>query len=214
VPIIYPLTLPAAPGFRTFNLNAVDAVGEVISPFSGQAQEQQWQDQHWELDVALPFMRRQSVEAGQWIAFLNALHGKYGSFLVGDPAATAPQGSAGLGSGFTSALVNGAVASGVNSLPTRGWAASQVGVLLRGDYLQIGTGTTQRLYQVLTDASSNASGQATLDIFPCIREALSDGNPLTLNNTAGCFRLASNKRTWEVDQNRTCLISFKAREAI
>jgi hypothetical protein len=106
------------------------------------------------------------------------------------------------------------VPSGVNSLPTKGWAVNSAGVLLRGDYLQVGSGTTQRLYQNMSDASSDSNGFATLDIFPCVREPLSTGTPITLLNTAGCFRLADNRRTWEVDQNRVCEISFKAREAI
>lgn len=90
--ITYPLIIPGALGESFANLKAADAIGESISPFSGSAQQQQWQDQHWELDLEFPEM--QWAQAAAFQAFLGALHGKLGSFLWGPPLATAPRGSA------------------------------------------------------------------------------------------------------------------------
>jgi hypothetical protein len=90
--IAYPLAIPAALGEAKANLKQFDAIGEVISPFSGQAQQQQWQDQHWELDLEFPEMTWAQFAAFE--AFTGALHGKLGSFLWGPPLATAPRGIA------------------------------------------------------------------------------------------------------------------------
>lgn len=101
-----------------------------------------------------------------------------------------------------------------NTLRTTGWAVQQVGVLLPGDYIQIGSGLTQRLYKAVTRVDADTLGNAAIDIFPSIRETIPDGTPLVLANTAGCFRLAENRREWDVDHTLTYGISFKAREAI
>jgi hypothetical protein len=91
--IIYPLSIPGVLGESAANLKMYDAIGEVISPFSGNAQQQQWQDQHWELDLEFPEMTWAQFAAFQ--AFLGALHGKLGSFLWGPPLSLAPLGTGG-----------------------------------------------------------------------------------------------------------------------
>ena len=57
-----------------------------------------------------------------------------------------------------------------------------------GDYLQIG----QRLHMVISqDVDSDDQGSATINIWPSIREAPNDGDPIILNNPTGLFRLKS-----------------------
>jgi hypothetical protein len=298
--IIYPLALPQIVklGPRTFKFRGVDVVGEVISPFSGQAQEQQWPGQWWELELGYPPMFRPQAE--QLVSFLLALHGKFGSFLAGDPLGQVPMGSAlgvpvtgggptlsmnsvtrtsnvvtcvcpydptfapyffpgasisvvwnpdasfsgsfliqtimvitfaghsffqitwgqvGPDTGTETGTGAGEIAVNLNqpqsnTLWTTGWQIQQVGALLPGDYIQVGSGTTQRLYKAVTQVDADNLGNAAIDIFPAIREVIPDGTALVLQNTAGCFRLSDNKREWDVDHTRTYGISFKAREAI
>lgn len=90
--IKYPLSMPSSMGESAANLKKFDAVGESISPFTGQSQQQQWQDQHWELDLEWPEMTWSDYAPLD--AFIGALHGKFGSFLWGPPLATAPRGTA------------------------------------------------------------------------------------------------------------------------
>jgi hypothetical protein len=205
--IVYPLSPPAL--LRQLKLTAVDLVGEVTGEFDGSQQEQQWQGQWWELEGAWPPMLRANGEAVA--SFLTALHGKFGTFTWGDPQGAAPQGSA-----LGSPVVNGLNLTRSNSLVTRGWTPNAQGVLLPGDYIQPvpTSGNVPRLYKNLTVANADASGHATLDIFPMIREQLTDGIQLLTQNCVGTFRLTDNRREWSIDVTRTFGISMKAKEAI
>jgi len=142
-PITYPLVIPGpplTPGPSKANLKKYDAVGEFISPWTGQAQEQQNQDQHWELDLGWPEMNARQFAPLD--AFTAALHGKLGTFLWGPPLATGPRGS-GLGQPVATSLPgsNGSSfspnSSGSNLLGTGGWLPNQQGVLMPGDYFSL-----------------------------------------------------------------------------
>ena len=68
----------------------------------------------------------------------------------------------------------GAHAVNVNSLITDGWTPSQTGILLTGDYIQLGTGLASRLHKVLADVNSDGGGNATFDIWPSTSAAYSE----------------------------------------
>lgn len=205
--ITYPLTPPSSPTVNNVVMRAVNIVGLSASPFTGETQAQEWPGEFWQVDGQLPPMNRANAE--KWLAFLIALRGSSGTFLLGDPAGKTPQGVA-----TGTPLVNGANAAGSKTLATKGWTNTITGILKAGDYLQIGSGTSQRLYKVLNDANSDGSGHATLDIFPRLREALADGAAITTASTKGVFRLAVNTREWSINVAKIYGLSFKAIEAI
>ena len=204
--ISYPLSLPSNPGTRKVDLTADNIVGITRSPFTGQQQTYQWPGEGWLVDVNLPPMQRAAAE--QWWSFLVALRGQEGTFLIGDDVCNTPRGVA-----TGTPLVHGAQGSMSNTLATKGWTHNITGILKAGDYIQLGSGTSQRLYKVLTDANSDSSGYATLDIFPTLREGVSDNQAITTSNCKGCFRLAENQRVRSVDHSLIYGISFKAEEA-
>jgi hypothetical protein len=142
--ITYPLVIPgppATPAPNKVNPKMFDAVGEFISPFSGGSQQQQNQDQHWELDLDWPEMTW--AQFAPLAAFAGALHGKWGSFLWGPPLATAPQGS-----GLGMPIAAGSDVSGSNILTTQAWLPNESGVLLPGDYLQLGVAGSFPIFAV------------------------------------------------------------------
>lgn len=204
--ISFPLSLPSTPSWMKVNFTANNIVGVTRSPFTGQQQTYQWPGENWSVDVSLPPMDQATAEA--WVTFLISLRGVLGTFHVGDVLHTAPVGVA-----TGTPVVNGAQGSMSNTLATKGWTHNITGILKAGDFIQVGTGVQQRLYKVLTDANSDGSGLATLDIFPSLREGVSDNQSITLANTAGTFRLLSNDRTWNVDNAKHYGIDFKAEEA-
>lgn len=159
------------------------------SPFSGSQQVQEFQE-WWEGEISLPPLDT-TVKQDTWLAFLASLRGITGTFLFGDPIKTSVRG---IGTGTP--LVKGASQTG-KELITDGWTTSQTGILLAGDYIQIGTGTSTRLHRLTQDANSDGSGNATLDIFPRLREAPADNAVITLTNCKGTFRLASNEQSWD-----------------
>lgn len=191
---------PAAPA--TIDYTANDVVAVSVSPFTGQQQIQNWQSSWLEASVSMPPLTHSQAQA--WIAFLMALQGQANVFQLGDPVATAPRGSA---SGVP--LVNGGSQVGY-ALLTKGWASNAVGVLLPGDWLQIG----YRLYRNLVTVNTDAGGNATLSIWPQLRESPADGTPLTLTNTKGLWRLKANARKWSTKTSRIYGLQFDIREAI
>jgi hypothetical protein len=189
-------------------MTEVNVVGETESPFTLSQQEQQWQGQRLDAEINLPPLLMS--EAEQWLAVLGSLFGKYGTMLLGDYNRATPQGPM---SGAP--LVAGLNAAGVNQLFVRGATPSITNWAVAGDYLQAtATGGPQRIYKILQNASTDPSGNATLQIFPNIREALTDGLTIITTNCKGTFRLAENSLKWKIDRNKIYTISFKAKEAI
>jgi hypothetical protein len=205
--ISYPLTMPSSNFVRT-TVIARNRVALGINPFTGQQTVYDWASGMWLLNCSLPPLERDDAE--QWQAFLMSLRGSFGTFHAGDDTATTA-----LVIATGTPLVDGADQVGF-SLVTDGWTPSQTGILKAGDYIQIGTGTTQRLYKIMKDVDSGAApGAATLDIFPEIRESPAENAPITVANCKGTFRLIDNDVTLTVIQrNNLHAISFSAIEAI
>lgn len=207
--ISYPLTLPTASGIAQINLRAVNSVSISESPFTFKQQVISHTGQRWEAEVSMPPMQR--ADAEQWISFLVSLAGVKGTFLLGDPNASTPRGSASTTPGTP--VVNGASQTG-DSLTIDGCPTSATGYLKAGDYIQLGGGSSATLHKVLTDVDTNASGQATLDLWPYIRTAPSDDATVVVSNAKGLFRLASNQTDWSINNAAFYGITFPALEAI
>lgn len=203
--VIFPLTFPAEPAFTRFVVKPLAFTAITRSPFTGQQQVFAHQGGMWQVEAELPPMLRAQAEA--WLSMLVSLNGMEGTFLLGDVDAKTPRGSV---SGTP--LVNGAGQTG-RVLETDGWTASALGVLLAGDYIQLGSGATTRLYKVMQDVDADGTGAASIDIWPRLRESPEDNEALVTSNTRGTFRLASNEQTWETDRVGLYLISFSAIEA-
>ena len=95
------------------------------------------------------------------------------------------------------------------TLNTKGWLPNAFRLLLPGDQLQLGN----RLHRVLDVVNSDANGNAAITLWPSIREATADGDPIILNNPQGLWRLAENRRSVLSDETRLSGISFKCMEA-
>jgi hypothetical protein len=196
------------------DLKQFDGVAEFISPFTGQEEEQSFLDQHWELDLTWPEMTWEQFAPLQ--AFTGALHGKAGTFVWGPPLATSPQG---LGTAAGAPTCVGTDLVGSNVLTLAGWTPNTTGVLLPGDFLQLGGGTLNlpsRLYQYVgvIPLTSDGGGNTSVAIFPSLREAPTAGQGVILTNPQGTFRLAENRRSAPAKKTKTFTLSLKCREAI
>ena len=192
--ISYPLALPTSIGIAEITLSANNAVAISQSPFTFQQQIIQHPGQRWTASVSIPPVRRDLAEP--WVAFLLALNGPVGTFLLGDPNAKAPQGTA------TSATITGAARS---SSPT----ITMTGTLLAGDYIQIGSGATATLHKVLQDRN----GTGTIEIWPALRSVASSA-AVTLTNTVGRFRLSGTQQSFNINDASIYGISFDCVEAL
>lgn len=203
--ITFPLSLPATPNFSRFSIAQRVAVARRDSPFTGQQQVVAHQGGWWVMGLTLPLMKQAAAQT--WIGFLHSLNGTEGTFLVGDPVRTTP-----LGVATGSPQVNGASQTG-KTLITDGWTGSVTGILKAGDFIQLGTGVTTRLYQNQTDVNSDGGGNATLDIFPRLRESPGNNDVITTSNCKGTFRLGGNVSPIDVDLGDIYSIAFSAIEA-
>lgn len=204
--ITFPITLPSVPATRNVKFDMLTTVGMSSSPYTLQQQAQEWPGEMWLVSASLPPIKDRNL-AAPWQAALAMLRGRAGKFYFGDPAGKTPRGALG-----GTPVVDGAGQSG-KTLAIRGFTPSLIGVLKAFDYLQIGSGETQRLYVNLQDVNADGTGRVTIDIFPRLREAPADGAAIVFTNARGTFRLAENLRGWDYDHQLTYGIDFKAFEA-
>ncbi|MEG3640682.1 hypothetical protein [Magnetococcus sp. PR-3] len=183
------VTMPSSPlpSALVITQKSVTAVSE--SPFTLQRQTQIYAER-WQMIMTIPVMR--AAQARLWRVFLSQLSGKAHVFHCGITTETEPEG---VGTGLP--IVEGAEQVGF-TLNTTGWNPSIAGILKAGDLIQVGQGSLTRLYQLTADAASNSNGQASLSIWPRLRESPSDGVALTIHACKGTFYLDSNEPRWEV----------------
>jgi hypothetical protein len=192
--ISYPLDTPTTIGFESIELRAVNATITSQSPFSYKQQVISHTGQRWEASISIPSVLRDLAEP--WVAFLTALKGQTGTFLLGDPLGATPRGT------VSSCTLTGT--AGDESV-----AVTMTGSLLAGDYIQLGSGTTARLHKVLVDQS----GSGTLEIWPALRSTYSSAT-VTTTNAKGVFRLNQNMSSWQISNANSYGIAFEAVEAI
>ena len=192
--ISYPLDTPTSIGIENIELRAVNSVAVSQSPYTYKQQIVSHGGQKWEASVTIPSVRRD--KAAQWKAMLVALKGPTGTFLLGDPDYATPQGT------VSSCTLTGDAGDDSPSVV-------MTGTLIAGDYIQLGTGSSSKLHQVLTDQS----GDGSIDIWPPLRSTYEDAT-VVFNSPKGVFRLANNVTSWSINNASAYGISFDAVEAI
>jgi len=192
--ITYPLSTPTSIGIESIELRAVNAVATSQSPFTFKQQIVSHQGQMWQAAVSIPTVHRDL--AAPWKAMLVALKGQTGTFLLGDPDYATPQGT-----------VSACTLTGTAGSETA--TVVMTGSLLAGDYIQLGSGPSAKLHQVLVDQT----GDGNLEIWPKLRSDYTSA-VVVYNNAKGVFRLASNTSQWSINNASTYGISFEAVEVI
>ena len=153
------------------------AVAVTASPFTGTQQVQDWGGEWWAYQIE--FAVRQGADGRRLSAFFAALGGSRGTFIFRDPFVGYPAGPA-------SVLVNSVGQTG-NALTVDGLGTQ---ALLAGDFVQLGTLGTTRLYQVTADATPVA-GAATLQIVPKLRAPSVNNEAVNIRTPGVLLRLTS-----------------------
>ena len=192
--ITYPLSTPTTIGIESIELRAVNAVATSQSPFTYKQQVVSHGGERWEASVTIPSVRRD--KAAEWKAMLVALRGPVGTFLLGDPDYATPRGT------VSSCVLSGNAGDSTASVV-------MTGTLLAGDYIQLGTGSSAKLHQVLVDQN----GTGNLEIWPSLRSDYASETVIT-SSPKGVFRLAQNITSWSINNASFYGISFEAVEAI
>ena len=192
--ISYPLSTPTSIGIESIELRAVNAVATSQSPFTYKQQIISHGGQKWEASISIPPVHRD--KAAPWKAMLVALKGQVGTFLLGDPDYATPQGT------VSSCVITGNAGDDTVEVV-------MTGTLIAGDYIQLGSGSSSRLHQVLLDQS----GSGDLEIWPALRANYTSSVAI-FNSPKGVFRLSGNVTSWSINNSSTYGISFEAVESI
>ena len=191
--VTYPLTLPttgiSSVEFRTVNANATSQ-----SPFTFKQQIISHGGEKFEATINLVSMKREDSSA--WKAALVSLKGSLGTFLLGDPSCSTSRGT------VSSCTLTG-------SAGDESGTVVMTGTLKAGDYIQLGSGSSSKLHQVLVDQD----GDGTLELWPALRSDYTDAT-VVFNNPKGVFRLSNNVTSWSIDNASIYGISFEAVEAV
>lgn len=201
------LDLPSSACVANVVMSLERAVGITESPFTFEEQAFQWEGERWLVDFELPPITSRAI-AADWQAWGVKIKGTFGRFLMGDPSARIPRGVA-----TGTPVVKGANQVG-ETLITDGWTINTNGIMLKGDYFQLGTGASSRLYMLTEDVNSNGSGEATLSFGPALRSSPSDDAPLVVTDAKGVFRLTENVFPWSVQPGKVWRFSFSAIEVV
>lgn len=204
--ISFPLSLPEGDGlgFETMSISAEASRGVNQNKRTFQRQIFQFDGYRFRLNIS--WVKLTEGNQKKVRAFLLSLLYGEGTVLIGDPANKNPQGTV-LGTPLTNGSSN---AIGNDSVSTKGWTINQTGVLKAGDDIAI----SNYLYTVLKDASSDGSGNATVEIFPPLRTAPVNGTAITKSNAQGLFRLENYNVGWSVSKDKTYDIQAVFVEAI
>ena len=179
--ITYPLTLPSYPAPSRFTIEPASFSALTQSPWTASQQVQLNQGQMWTIGIDLPPMNEGA--ARNWFGTLLALRGQFGTVLYGPPTMKAPRGNWG-----AAPVVNAGGQTG-QILAVAGLPASAV--IRAGDFFQLGSGSSARLYHVTQDATADGSGNVTLDIWPRLRTSPAASSAIITSSPVGIFRLAS-----------------------
>ena len=203
----YPLNLPNSPSnFVTSEWRIIRTVAYTESPFTYGQQVAKYQGSVWQTTVTLPPMNR--ADAGAWQSFFMQLNGRFGTFLLGDPDAKTIQGGA-----TTVISVNGDHSVGAYDVVVDGADTSTV-IFKKGDYVQFGSGASSKLHMIVADITSDASGNATLQIEPPLKTALTDDDVVTYSDTKAVMRMDSNELGWNANNVSLYGISFSCTESL
>ncbi len=190
----YPLATPTTIGIESIELRAVNAVAVSQSPFTYKQQIISHGGQKWEASVSIPSVHRD--KAAEWKAMLVGLKGQSGTFLLGDPDYATPQGT------VSSCVLTGDAGDETASVV-------MTGTLKAGDYIQLGSGSSSKLHQVLLDQD----GDGTIEIWPSLRSDYTS-TTVVFNSPKGVFRLSTNMTSWSINNASIYGISFEAVEAV
>lgn len=143
----------------------------------------------WGASLVAPAQNDDQV--GAWQALLLRLGGKTNQLALWNQVRPAPRGTMRGAMTLSVAAVQGAASLSIV-------ATGQAGTTLKqGDYLGLGSGTTQHLVLVLDDATADGSGVIAVNINPPLRNAFVLGTTVTWDKPKALFRASASRVDWE-----------------
>ena len=145
----------------------------------------------------LTFRKMTKSEAFPILAFFESHAGQRFSILH-------PQHLTPLGNPSGSPKINGSNQTG-SSIITDGWTPSTSGLMKAGDIVSFGSET--KVYRLTSDVNSDASGNATLSIFPDLNSSPSDN--AVVNHTGVKFSVVMKGKVQKYSTDKENVYTYK-----
>jgi len=200
--ITYPLDMPISPAPTDAELYIERNQAKIYS-FSKLMHVQRNPGDRWIGKITLPLLN--AVQAAEWLGFFDALDGYIGNFKMAHPDFSYIQGAAGNNQG----AINGGSQTGT-SISTSGWGLSVPNLFKRGDVVEV----ANKMKRIVADASSDAAGNAALEVAPAFYSAPANGATITTLNPGGLFRLSEGFVQPTSDLMRRHTLSFAIEELL
>lgn len=143
----------------------------------------------WQVNVGPPELY--DVNAGEWEALILRLRGKVNQLEIWNVMRPAP-----FGTMRGSMTLRSAIAAGATTLPIVA-AGQNAKTILRGDFLGLGSATTQQVCMAAADATSDGSGNIDVIVEPPVRNAFAISSVVTWDKPKALFRRSSAPIGWE-----------------
>lgn len=192
------ITFPSTPAPSGMTWRLIQPAQNNISGWTGARQVLASGRGWWECSVSLPPMVGEASVA-PWRSFFARLQGSANDFRL-------PVNEVAQSSSSATPLVNGASQIG-NSIVTDGWPVSTT-VLSAGMYVTI----NNQLFQLVSNVTSNSSGQATISVAPAVRSSPADNALIEFKNPYALMYITE-EPTVSVEPGLVYSTSFSARES-
>ena len=192
--------IPTTVGFSSVEFGLQNNNQVFTSPLSNSIQVSELTGARWYATFNLPPMKKDN--ALEYIGFLQRLQGRVHSFFGYDANHRSPSGTI---AGST-LLVNGANQTGT-SLVLDGGANSTL-VLKAGDFFSV----NNELKMVTANATTDGSGDVTVNFVPSLRSSPSDDASITTTNPVCTMKLTGDSTTYSINTSSIYGISFSGVE--
>ena len=203
--ITYPLTFPNIPihtSSFSITVNQISFLSETSGAGTHIARD--GKTDRWEGFFTTPHLSR--AQHDEMVGWVLSLNGRVGTFNVFDPDRKEPSTKAGSFPG--NGLMNGAGQTGT-SLVSDGWPTSSL-ILKAGDLFQVET----QLYEVTSDATTDASGNVTINFEPEIRVSPANNAAITTTTPIMLARLKAPDFIWNTDVTKLGPLTIQFEEVI
>lgn len=187
------IAMPAALLFGSFSIGQKRFDLSEMSESNGAAQDRLLGPPRWRLSISSPSNGLSLANGAEWEAMIIKLRGRVNHLSAWDIVKPAPRGTM-----RGTLTLSGSHAQGLTVLTITGGGGQASTTLLRGDWLQVGSGTTGQLFKVMDDATANGSGVIAVNVEPPVRPAagFAGGTSVTWDKALGHYKLVSEVPMW------------------
>lgn len=150
----------------------------------------------WVTTISSP--QQYESTSGNWQAFLMSIRGQTNQVAMGNLARVVP-----IGTMRGTMTLNSSAAAGATVLSITAGSGQASKTLVAGDFLQLGTSTTQQMVMVIANATSDVNGIISVSIEPPLRNAFSSGAGVIWDHPKALFRRSDSVSSWDYSAHIT-----------